>query len=91
MRRPRNISGPQIRRLREERGLTQPMLVARLNLAGWDISRETLAKIEAQIRWLADAELLCLAQVLAVPVETLLPKRRSRNTLRCFFGDMPGA
>lgn len=64
------------------------MLVARLNLAGWDISRESLAKIEAQIRWVADAELLCLAQSLAVPVETLLPKRKGRDALRFFFGDM---
>ena len=48
MRVPRNLVGPVIRELREQGGLTQPMLVARLNLAGWDISRETLAKIESQ-------------------------------------------
>lgn len=64
MKKPRNIVGPVIRRLREKQGLTQPMLVAKLNLLGWDISRETIAKIEAQFRWVADFELLQLADAL---------------------------
>lgn len=72
MHRPRNITGPVARRLRERHGLTQPMLVARLNRLGWDISRETYAKIEAQIRWLADFELVWLARALAVPPAELL-------------------
>ena len=63
---PRNILGPVVRRLREEAGLTQPMLVARIHRKGWDISRETLAKVEAQIRWIADFEVLHLAAALGV-------------------------
>ncbi len=55
------------------------MLVAKLNLLGWDISRETLAKIETQIRWVADVELIKLASALEVDVGELvkkaLPKR----------------
>ena len=62
-----------------ELGLTQPMLVARLNLLGWDVSRETLAKIESRIRWVADAELLCLAEALGKSVEELLPKSHIRK------------
>jgi threonine aldolase len=50
------------------------MLQARCNLLGWGISRETLAKIESQIRWVADAELVCLAKALKTPVEAMLPK-----------------
>src|SRR5262245_61692988 len=46
MKQPRNIVGPQIRALRVERGLTQPMLAAKCHLLGWDLSRKTLAKIE---------------------------------------------
>ena len=42
---PRNIVGPQIRRLRDQQGLTQPVLAARCRRWGWDLSRETLAKI----------------------------------------------
>ena len=66
MRVPRNLVGPVVRELREQAGLTQPMLVARPNLAGWDISRETLAKVEAQIRWIADFEVVHLADALGV-------------------------
>ena len=79
----RNIIGPQLRRWRKERGLTQPMLVARCNLLGWGMSRETLAKIETRIRWVADAELACLAAALKVPVEALLPK--GREAMQAFF------
>jgi hypothetical protein len=52
--------------MRERAGLTQPMLVARIHRKGWDISRETLAKVEAQIRWIADFEVVNLADALGV-------------------------
>jgi hypothetical protein len=63
---PRNLLGPVVRQFRERAGLTQPMLVARLNLLGWDLSRGTLAKIEARIRWIADFEVVQLAKALGV-------------------------
>ena len=40
------------------------MLVARLNVQGWDVSRGTYAKIEAQVRWIADFEIVRLAEAL---------------------------
>jgi DNA-binding XRE family transcriptional regulator len=58
---PRNIVGPVIRQLREKKGITQAQLATKLNLAGWDLSRDTLAKIEAQIRCVSDFELPILA------------------------------
>ncbi|HTI69881.1 MAG TPA: helix-turn-helix transcriptional regulator [Candidatus Limnocylindria bacterium] len=79
MKTPRNIVGPVIRTLREKQGLTQPMLVAKLNLAGWDISRETFAKIESQIRWVADFELLWLAAALEVEPGELLKRAKSKG------------
>lgn len=55
-------------------------------MLGWDLSRETLAKIESQIRWVADFELLCLAAALRVEVEALLPKlRKSRSVMAEWF------
>lgn len=42
------------------------MFVARLNLQGWDLSRGTYAKVEAQIRWIADFEVIHLADALGV-------------------------
>ena len=50
------------------------MLVAKLNLAGWDISRETLAKIESQIRWVADFEIIALSGALGVEAGDMLKK-----------------
>lgn len=76
MKKPRNIVGPVIRELREEQGLTQLVLVARLNLNGWDISRETLAKIESRFRWVADSELVQLADALKVDPGLILKKAR---------------
>lgn len=51
------------------------MLVAKCHLIGWDISREILAKIESQIRWVADSELVLLAKVLQVEIKDLLPTK----------------
>lgn len=82
----RNIVGPQVRALRERLELSQPMLAARCHIHGWDVSRETLAKIESQIRWVADAELVCLAKSLRVPIEQLLPAGKGTDTqLKKFF------
>ncbi len=72
MKSPRNIVGPVVRELRRKRGLTQPQLAARLNVLGWDVSREILAKIEAQIRWVADFEIIKLAEAFGVQPTDLL-------------------
>lgn len=52
--RPRNVVGPVVRRLRNAAELSQADLAARCGVLGWDLSRETMAKIESQIRWAAD-------------------------------------
>ena len=69
----RNIVGPQIRRLRSARGLSQPALAAKCQLIGWDIARDTIAKIEGRTRWVGDLELVYLARSLDVPLAELLP------------------
>lgn len=78
-----NIVGPIIRQLREKKGLTQAQLVAKLNLIGWDLSRGTLAKIEAQLRCVTDYEIPILATSVGLePSELLMqalekfPKKR---------------
>lgn len=70
----RNAVGPTIRRLRVKSGLTQRLLVARCGVAGFEIPRGTLAKIEAQVRGVSDVELFVLALALGVPVQMLFPK-----------------
>ena len=52
---------------------------------GWDLSRDTLAKIELQSRWVSDFETVFLAQALSVPVQSLLPdQRRIKSVIRDF-------
>ena len=68
-----NVVGPVVRRLRYNQKLTQDLLAARCAVAGCDISRGTLAKIEAQIRGVSDVELFVLASVLRVQIEDLFP------------------
>jgi len=72
MKHPRNIVGPIVRELRVKSGLTQPQFAAKLNILGWDISRETLAKIESQIRWVADFEIVKLAEGAGIEATELL-------------------
>jgi transcriptional regulator with XRE-family HTH domain len=66
-----NIVGPQVRKLRVARGWSQEELAGQLQQAGWQIMRGTLAKIEAQVRCVSDAELIALSRALRVPVERL--------------------
>ena len=70
---PLNVCGPAIRRHRLGAGLSQAELARRSQLAGWDISRETVAIIEAQKRIVADFELMALAEALNIAAEKLLP------------------
>lgn len=84
--------GPQIRRLRYQQGLTQPMLAARCHRFGWDLSRETLAKIETQLRWVSDFELLCFAKALRVdPSAFWPPKDKLPRLLAEFFSRLSPA
>ncbi len=66
-----NIVGPQVRKFRDQRGWSQEEFAARLQRQGWDISRGTLAKIEAQVRCVVDSELAMLARALELPVGDL--------------------
>lgn len=70
-----NLVGPQVRRLRMTAELSQESLAAKLQLAGWDLSRGGLSKIEAGLRRVNDAEVWLLAKVLACALTDLFPAR----------------
>jgi transcriptional regulator with XRE-family HTH domain len=72
---PQNIVGPTVRKLRYQKGWTQAILTARCSRVGWDISENTIAKIEAQIRCVTDREVAVLAQALGVELSALFPLR----------------
>ena len=70
----RNAVGPRIRKFRVEREWTQDQLAAKLQLAGLDFDRVTVAKVESQIRSVYDFELVVVAEVLGVGAGELLPR-----------------
>lgn len=63
--------GANIRRLRTAKNMTQEQLCAQLQVRGCDISRGTLAKIEAGIRHISVGELTAIKSVLDAPYEEL--------------------
>ena len=82
---PLNVIGPQLRRLRRQARLSQAALVARCQIAGYDLSRESLAKIEGKGRSVTDAEVLFLAEALRVSFVLLFPDQEQiEPSLRSF-------
>ena len=49
------------------------MLALKLQMAGWDISRSGIAKIECQLVWVGDFELFYFTKVFKVTLEDLFP------------------
>lgn len=63
--------GRNIRRLREQAGMTQNTLAARLQLGGCDVTRSAVAKIEVGQRHLYPDEILLIKQILRVEYEDI--------------------
>ena len=68
----KNISGNRIREARLKCRLTQEDFAAKLQLAGITIERDSISRIEIGTRFVADFELMVIAQILNVTVEWLL-------------------
>jgi transcriptional regulator with XRE-family HTH domain len=81
----KNNVGPQVRRRRYSLGWPQPTLAAKLQIAGFDISRSGVSKIEARLSYVDDKSLLYLAEVLKVPVQDLFPARPPGNGIYDFM------
>jgi len=69
-----NVVGPQVRKLREQKGWTQGEFAAKLQLEGWDTSRESVTRLETQDRRVPDLELFILARILGVRIDDLFPR-----------------
>lgn len=63
--------GQNIRILRESRGMTQELLAAKLQLAGCDITRSAVAKIEVGQRHLYPDEVILIKDILCVRFEDI--------------------
>ena len=70
-----NMVGQTVRRLRQERGLSQRTLSERLETLAVYICRGSISRIEEGRRTVTDIELYGLAQVLGVSVGELFQRR----------------
>ena len=68
----RNICGARVTQARKNLGMKQKELLARLQVAGVDLSESTLSKLEGQTRAVSDRELLAIADILGISVAHLL-------------------
>lgn len=69
-----NLIGRKVGQLRYQRGWTQDVLAAKLQLAGWMISRSSISRIESGQRHVHDFQLFIFTNVFDVEIATLLPK-----------------
>jgi|SRR5665213_1730103 len=76
-----NVIGPQARKFRNKKGWTQSILAQKLQLQGWDISVNSLGKLEAQLRRVPDCELMFLAKVLGVNIKEFFPRNAALKQL----------
>ena len=67
-----NLSGANIKRLREQAGMSQERLAAALQLIGLDLNQKAVSRIETGDRVVPDFELLFFAEVFQVSVLELL-------------------
>lgn len=70
----RNIVGARVTEARKAKGMKQTELLAKLQMAGIEISTPALSLLEGQKRPVSDIELLALADILNVSVNWLLGK-----------------
>lgn len=68
----RNLIGARVTQARKMRGMKQVELLAKLQLAGVDMSVPALSLLEGQKRPVSDIELNALADILNVSVDWLL-------------------
>lgn len=68
----KNICGERVKAARRRLGLSQLDLAAKLQVSGVNIERDSVSRIEIGTRFVADYELLALAEILNVSLEYLL-------------------
>ncbi len=72
----RNRIGARVTQARKAKGMKQIELLAKLQLAGIDISSPALSLLEGQKRPVSDIELAVLADILGVSVDWLLGREK---------------
>jgi len=78
----KNVVGRQIGRIRSNRDWSQADLARKLQIAGWNISRSEVSKIEMQIREVKDWQMMVFVHVLDQPHEAFYPRLNPREKFR---------
>lgn len=73
----RNMAGARVELIRKQSGMKQKELLAQLQVRGIDMNASGLSKLEGQIRFVNDHELVALADILGVSVDWLLGREAS--------------
>ena len=68
----RNIVGAKIEQHRKAIGLKQKDLLTQLQINGIDLNASGLSKLEGQLRYITDFELVAIAKVLGVSIDWLV-------------------
>lgn len=68
----KNLIGARVETARKSQNMKQKELLAQLQVRGVDLNASGLSKLEGQIRYVTDMELLALSDILGVSVMWLL-------------------
>jgi transcriptional regulator with XRE-family HTH domain len=68
-----NLIGPNVAKLRHQKGWTQDLLAARIQLSGYDITRQMIANIESRRSSISDCRIVMFAHVFNVGIGALFP------------------
>jgi transcriptional regulator with XRE-family HTH domain len=77
-----NLIGPTIREMRIKRKWTQKYLAEKVRSLGWNISRTSLAQMEATHKRITDCDLLFLANALEANIADCFPIDATAEMLR---------
>ena len=61
--------------------MSQADFAAKCQRFGWDVSRDIVSHIEDGSRWVADMELVLLAQCLGATMDALMPRQAVKLAL----------
>ena len=75
------LMGQNIRRIREDRGLTQEQLAAQLQTRGCDVTRSALAKIEVGQRHIYPDEVKLFKEILHISYDELFSVKNEKDRL----------
>ena len=73
MTKDQNIIGERLRIIRKGKKIKQDQLAARCYRLGWDITENTITKIENKFRCVTDRELIILIRALRVKFRDFFP------------------